>query len=113
MTRPPNPTSLDAAIDALSDVHRRRTLVAVSDRNPGTEDESTPDTLAPAEPADDDPARLKAELHHVHLPGLAERGCIDWNAGAQTARRGANVEEIAPPLRPMNDHRDGLPEGWL
>ncbi|NHN58326.1 MULTISPECIES: ArsR family transcriptional regulator [Halorussus] len=99
--------------DTLSDVQRRRILVAISDHNPRTEDEFVPDNIAPAEADDADRDRLKAELQHVHLPKLAEQGFIKWDAEARTIRRGPKFDEIAPLLRLMDDHRDDSSEGEL
>ncbi|UPV99916.1 transcriptional regulator [Halorussus gelatinilyticus] len=99
--------------DELWNIYRYRLLLAVSDHTPRTEDEFTPESLASDEPDDDDLDGVKTELQNTHLPKLAEHGYIEWDAETQTIWRGPNFEEIAPLLRPVDDHRDELPKGWL
>ncbi|WP_433633302.1 DUF7344 domain-containing protein [Halomicrococcus sp. NG-SE-24] len=96
-------------LDVLSDSHRRRILLAVSDHNPRTEDEFTTESLASDE---DNLDHVKTHLHHVHLPKLADKGYIEWNPDTETIRRGSNFDEIAPLLQLMADHEDELPADW-
>ncbi|WP_254538660.1 DUF7344 domain-containing protein [Halomarina litorea] len=99
--------SLDTMLDMLSNSHRRRILLAVSDHNPRHEDEFTLDELD-----DDNGRRLKISLRHAHLPKLADKGYIEWDPDTQTIRRGPNFDDIAPLLRLMEEHHDELPDDW-
>ena len=77
MPRPTNSASIDAMLDTLSDPHRRRILLAVSDHNPRDEDEFTPDEVATDGMDDTDLESIKTQLHHTHLPKLADKGSIE------------------------------------
>ncbi|WP_217493337.1 transcriptional regulator [Haladaptatus sp. W1] len=94
------------SLDMLSSPHRRRILLAVLDDNPRDEDEFTSDAT------DDELTALKTQLHHVHLPKLADKGYIEWNPDTETIRRGPNFDEIAPLLTLMSNHADELPDDW-
>ncbi|ODR79415.1 hypothetical protein BG842_02490 [Haladaptatus sp. W1] len=106
MRNPTTSTSLDMSLDMLSSPHRRRILLAVLDDNPRDEDEFTSDAT------DDELTALKTQLHHVHLPKLADKGYIEWNPDTETIRRGPNFDEIAPLLTLMSNHADELPDDW-
>lgn len=112
MTHPIVSASPDATVHMLRNIDRRRILLAVSDHNPRDEDEFTPESQASKDADDDDLKHIKTGLDHVHLPELAEQGYIEWDAETQTIWRGPNLDEIAPLLRLLDDHRDELPEGW-
>ncbi len=77
MPRPTNSASIDAMLDTQSDPHRRRILPAVSDHNPRYEDEFTPDEVATDGMDDTDLESIKTQLHHTHLPKLADKGSIE------------------------------------
>lgn len=55
---------------------------------------------------------LKTQLHHTHLPKLADAGYIDWNPDTGAICRGPSIDEIAPLLTLMSDHADELPDDW-
>jgi hypothetical protein len=98
--------------DAIRDPARRRILLAISDHNPREITEFTKSKFAPVNGGEADPEQLELQLHHSHLPRLAEKGYIDWNPEAQTIRRGPNFDDIAPLLKLMDDHADELPADW-
>ncbi|WP_435159811.1 DUF7344 domain-containing protein [Haladaptatus sp. DFWS20] len=107
-----NSASLDVMLNALSNVHRRRILLAVADHNPRDEDEFTPDEIPTDTIADEDLDSLKTQLHHTHLPKLADAGYIEWDPMTETVRRGPNFDDVAPLLKLMSDHADELPDDW-
>ena len=109
MSQSTNSTSLDTMFAVLSSSSRRRILLGVSDHNPRDEDEFAPDAFASEK---DDLERAKTQLHHIHLPKLADNRYIEWNPDTETIRRGSNFDDIAPLLRLMADHEDELPDGW-
>jgi len=104
--------SLNTMFDALRNPYRRRILLAISDHNPREITEFTQTKFASVNGDKADPEQLELELHHSHLPKLAEKGYIDWNPEAQTIRRGSNFDDIAPLLKLMDDHADKLPADW-
>ena len=93
MPRSSNPASLDAMLDMLSDSHRRRILLAVSDHNPRSEDEFRKDSFIPS-PADDETRQHAQALRHNHLPKLDDSGYIEWDQDTETIRRGPNFGDI-------------------
>lgn len=102
-------TTLDVAFGVLSHPYRRRILIRVHDSNPRDEPEFSAAALA--EDADEDEL-VDIELHHRHLPKLAEAGYIDWDREANEVRRGPRFDEIAPLIELMRNHPDELPSGW-
>lgn len=55
---------------------------------------------------------VDTELHHRHLPMLAELGYVEWDPDSGTIERGSRFDEIEPLLRLLIDHADELPPGW-
>ena len=100
---------LDEIFDALSHPYRRRILTRLHDHNP--RDESSFSTDSVADDTDDED-RLLLEIHHQHLPKLAEAGFVDWDREEKVVRRGPRIAEIAPLVELMVEHRDELPAGW-
>lgn len=101
--------ALDESLDALSHRYRRRILTRLHDRNP--RDESSFSTDSVADHAADD-EHVEIEIHHRHLPKLAEKGFIDWDRDSNVVRRGPRFDEIAPLIELMAAHPDELPDGW-
>jgi len=101
--------TLDELFDALSHPYRRRILTRLRKRNPREEAD-----FSAAELADDadEIDRLVLEIHHQHLPKLAEAGFLDWDREEDVITRGPRFDEIAPLIDLMVDHRDELPAGW-
>lgn len=102
-------TPLDDLLDVLSHPYRRRVLALVRDRNPRDESEFSAEELE-VDPEEAD--FLPLELHHRHLPKLAEAGFVDWNHEENVVRRGPRFDEVEPLIELMADHADELPEGW-
>lgn len=104
-----NADALDESFDVLSHPFRRRILTRLHDHNPRDEAEFSADELADDA---DEVDRLVLEIHHRHLPKLAEKGFIDWDREADVITRGPRFDEIAPLIELMVNHRDELPAGW-
>lgn len=81
----------DAVLEALSDVHRRRLLLALWDLDPG----GAGVVRVPEEIHDgqEDIDRLQLELYHVHLPKLKEKGFIEWPE-AELVWKGPRFDEL-------------------
>ncbi|MCO8256722.1 ArsR family transcriptional regulator [Haladaptatus sp. AB618] len=104
--------SLNTMLGTLGNSYRRRILIAVLNQNPRAEDEFTLDKSSTDEMNDAEIKSMKIQLHHIHLPKLADAGYIDWDPDTGAIRRGPNIDEIAPLLTLMRDHADELPDDW-
>lgn len=100
---------VDDALDALAHNQRRTFLFALLDHSP---QDDFPVKLATF---DDEGETLEhlTEMHHVHLPKLADYGFIDWNPQTHEVAKGPKLDEIKPLLELLADNEDELPEGWF
>ena len=101
----PKATRLDLSLDALGHPYRRRILTRILDHNPL-------DVTDFASGSDADSDRLLVELHHRHLPMLAEAGFVDWDREADVLRRGPRFDDVAPLIELLVAHSEELPAGW-
>ena len=100
---------LDLLFDVLRHPYRRRILTRLHERNPRDEAEFSPDALAVE---DDEVELLAIELHHKHLPKLAEAEFVDWDREANVVTRGPRFHEIEPLIELIVEHSEELPAGW-
>lgn len=100
--------SLDACLNLIADRDRRRLIQHL--RQNGNE-ETAIDTLvdqlngsaqAPAEDRPPDRSQLTTQIHHIHLPKLAEYGVVEYEPERGTVRYSSN-EQVEAVL-------DSLPE---
>lgn len=85
-------SSLSELFEILSHTRRRRILVAVAQQNPQDEDDITSVSVADEHEEDDDVLeQLKLQLHHNHLPKLADAGFVDWDRDSGTITRGPRL----------------------
>lgn len=96
-------------MDALSDGQRRKLLVDLLDHNP---QEISPETSAGSD-AGVSAVEPLVQMHHVHLPKLADYGFINWSRTSDEFEKGPNFDEIRPLLELLEDHPDALPNEWL
>lgn len=108
-TRTESQSTLDQTFDALCHLSRRRILSTLAQANPRDTDEFE---SADFKPDDEELEAFRVNLHHSHLPKLAEAEFINWNRETDTITRGPRFEEIRPLLKLMDDHQDELPENW-
>jgi hypothetical protein len=101
---------MDELFEALSNVHRRRLLVALIDHNPQRDSVDVPEVVHEGEKALE---TLQIEFYHSHLPKLEESGFIGWNRDTHEVVKGPRFDEIRPLLELMRDHADELPDDWL
>ena len=104
-----NTDALDESLVVLSHPYRRRILSRLHEQNPRDEAEFAAEELT--DDADEND-RLLLEIHHRHLPKLAEAGFIDWDREESVITRGPRFDEIVPLIELMVNHRDELPAGW-
>lgn len=102
-------TSFDEAVDALSDVQRRKLLVSLLAHNP---QDDSPVAVADAE-QDETMLESIVRMEHVHLPKLEESGYIEWDRESHEVMKGPDFDEIRPLLELLDAHADELPEGYL
>jgi hypothetical protein len=55
---------------------------------------------------------LRTELHHVHLPKLAEKNYVQWEQFANRVEQGPRFSDIRPLLLLIETHADDLPHDW-
>jgi len=82
-------------MDVLSDVHRRRLLIALLEESPQTVETDS----ASEESRTDERAVL---MWHVHLPKLEDFGYIDWDRESTRVTKGPRFEELKPLLTRLN-----------
>ena len=66
----------------------------------------------PGERGRDAVDRIATEMHHTHLPRLAEAGYVEWDREDDVLRRGPRFDEVAPLIELLVVHEDELPAGW-
>lgn len=95
-------SEFDGIMRALSEGSRRRILIALHDE----------EHIQPFS-GDGDEGDRAIQLHHVHLPLLAEKDLIAWNRDTGTVRRGDDFGAVEPILTALEAHHDALPEDYL
>ena len=109
MSKEVTATSIEACLEALGHIERRRLLLALLN---GTADG---DQAVACDPLDADAVDKPRQLsmHHLHLPKLAESGFIDADRQQGSVTKGPQFEEIRPLLELLDDNRGQLPDGWV
>lgn len=96
---------------ALSAEPRRQLIVSLSDASP---DQSVPlpeSAVMPNVPPD--PDVLRRELHHVHLPMLADMGFITWETEPLVASRGPRFDEVAVVFDALHETATSIPDSLV
>jgi len=101
---------MDEVFKALSNVHRRRLLVALVEHNPQRDSVVVPEDIDEEEQALE---ALQTKFYHHHLPYLEDAGFIRWKRDTHEVIKGPKFDEIRPLLELMRDHSDELPDDWL
>jgi len=104
---------MDDIFDVLTNVHRRRVLVALLDHTPQEDGLDQVNVVEDAHEGETGLKTLQADFYHMHLPKLEQTGFIRWDRGSQQVTKGPRFEEICPLLELMRDHADELPDNWL
>lgn len=99
---------LNELFEVLSDQYRRRTLTELRDRS-GESVECDPAALGGAS---DGSERVGLELHHTHLPKLADAGVIEWDDGDGTVSPGPRFDDVAPVIDVLRANEEVLPDDW-
>jgi len=90
---------LDTVLDVCEHKHRRIVLAALADEQESVSITDLTDAIvehnhhtSPSEAADETITRIRAGLHHVHLPRLAEAGFLEYNPERQVVEPTSQVE---------------------
>jgi hypothetical protein len=83
-------SELDNYLRLLADEENRRLLRSLSESDD------------PVSTASDDP-KVRARLHHIHLPKLVDAGLVDWDPRGDIVVRGPAFDEIVPLLEAIDD----------
>lgn len=97
----------DEQLAMIADQTRRRLLVTLLDDTP----EDTPIKITDRAGGGGTADRI--QLHHVHLPKLADAGYIRWDQEDHIVQQGPQFDAIEPLLTLLCDHADELPDEWL
>jgi len=101
---------MDDYFEALANIHRRRLLIALLERNPQRDNINVPKDIHMGQ----NPLEaLQIEFYHSHLPKLEEAEFIGWNQDTHEVVKGPRFDEIRPLLELMQDHADEFPDNWL
>lgn len=96
---------------ALSAEPRRQLVVSLMDAPPS---ESVPLPESATMPnVPHDPAVLRQELQHVHLPLLTEMGFITWKTEPFVASRGPDFEEVAVVFDALQTSASSIPDSLV
>ena len=91
--------ALNRVYNALSHPTRRRLLLALQEESPRTLGEIAA-IQAELEHRESDAV---VELHHVHLPLLADAGLIKWDPESETITKGPRFEVLRPHLNVLRE----------
>ncbi len=91
---------IDDQLSVLSNGHRRRLLLALTEESPQT---TATVSTASVEPDDGDQERAIA-MHHMHLPQLEDHGVIDWDQETGEVVKGPQFDAIEPLLTTLTEN---------
>lgn len=98
----------DLAFRALSAEPRRQLIVSLMDA-PAERRVSLPEAaMSPTVPPD--PATLRRNLRHRHLPLLDDHGYVRWEQDRFRAQRGPRFEEVAVVLDALQSRAETIPD---
>lgn len=96
----------DELFDTLANEQRRRILFDLVAQHPRDDPpvyiDAPPDGIG-------DRDTTSAELYHIHLPKLDDRGFVDWDRETNTVEPGDEFAEIRPILERLYDLQAGSP----
>ncbi|MFP8955266.1 hypothetical protein ACLI4Y_00955 [Natrialbaceae archaeon A-CW3] len=90
---------------------RRQIVVSLLDAPAGQRVPLPESAINPNVPAD--PETIRHELHHRHLPMLADHGFIEWESNPFVATRGPRFEEVAVVMKAIHDAASDVPDSLV
>jgi hypothetical protein len=98
----------DEVFKAVTAEPRRQLIISLSDARP---DETVPLPESAVNPdVPRDPAVLRQELYHRHLPMLSDHEFITWETEPLVAGRGPRFEEVAVVLESLQSNATDMPD---
>lgn len=96
---------LDDQLSVLSNGHRRRLLLALTEESPYTIPTVSSDPVA----TDGGNQEYAIAMHHSHLPRLEDHGLIDWDERTGDVTKGAEFDAIEPLLTTLAENHSVQP----
>lgn len=93
---------------ALAAEPRRQIITALMDVPPNESVPLPESAIMPNAPID--PNAMRVELHHIHLPLLADLDIIQWNDTPLAATRGPQFDDAAYVLISSQSYANDLPD---
>ena len=101
----------DEVFKAVTAEPRRQLIVALLDAQP---DEAVPLPESAVNPnVPQDPAVLRQELHHCHLPMLSDHEFITWESEPLVAGRGPRFDEVAVVFQSLQSNATDVPDSLV
>ncbi len=97
--------------EALSAEPRRQLIVSLLDAASGQSVSLPENAMNPNIPTD--PEKLRQELHHIHLPLLADQEFINWETEPLVASRGPQFDEIAVVFDALHATATDIPDSLV
>lgn len=104
-------TRWDAVFETLSDEPRRQVVASLLEVTAGNGVALPTAATNPNLQLDSETQRV--ELHHQHLPEMAERGYIEWETDPFVAYRGPDFEEVATVVKTLQTAADRMPDSLV
>ncbi|WIV67405.1 hypothetical protein [Natrialbaceae archaeon AArc-T1-2] len=101
----------DQVFEILTAEPRRQLIVSLLDAPPGQSVSLPEHAVNPNIPAD--PEKVRRELHHCHLPMLADHGFINWETEPLVASRGPRFDEVAVVLTALHATATDIPDSLV
>lgn len=101
----------NAVFRAAAAEPRRQLVVSLLDAQPDASVPLPESAINPDVPQD--PQTLRRELHHEHLPLLADSGFVEWDTDPLEASRGANFDQIEVVFSALHEHALELPDSLV
>ncbi|MFC4436689.1 MULTISPECIES: DUF7344 domain-containing protein [Natrialbaceae] len=96
--------AIDAAVEALSSVRRRRLLKALLEH-----DHQEAIVATVSDDAEPNTEAVQIEMYHNHLPKLDDTGFIEWDRERNRVRKGPAFDTIEKLLERLAEGGDGGP----
>jgi hypothetical protein len=98
---------LDDQLSVLSNGHRRRLLLALTEESP----HNTPTVSSDPVEADGGVREHAIAMHHSHLPRLEDHGLIDWNQETGEVTKGSQFDDIEALVTTLAENHTVGPAG--
>lgn len=97
--------------EALSAEPRRQIVLSLVDSPPDRPVPLPESAVTPNVPVDPEP--LRTDLHHLHLPLLAESGFVEWRDDPFVATRGPRFDEVAAVFEALESDATAIPDSLV